>query len=665
MPEKQPANPNLPIMLASQDLRIVDIEAAAAANRPPRFEMTAYTGGTMRLTGYDLPVCVDLSGLELPSQGVTPIRLQHDAKAGVGHADKVYAEAGQLKASGIISRDTEAAREVIASAKRGFPWQASIGAVPSSFEYLADNGQCTVNGQTIVGPCYIARKARLNEISFVDLGADQGGTGVNIEAKSAEPQGAAHMPKTTETNPTTTVTQPANTPPATPPIEAGAPTGSPAGDIIQAMRQQASAEATRIAAVQGVAKEYPEICAQAINEGWDVTKTELAVLRKRPQAPAIQAHSSTAPTAEVIEAAACMAGKLDGIEKQFGAQTLEAAAKLSRHGFGLGDILASCAVANGYHGSFRDHREVLRYAFAIQAGTSNMSAINTPGIFSNTANKFLLAGYNNVENVWRQCFKTRPVNDFKSITSYRLSVGAKYKKIAPGGELEHGKMGEESYTNKADSYGLILAIGRVEIINDDLSALTDAPKQLGRGGALTINEIVWAEFMNNAAKFSTDAKNYKEGADTALSLDSLGVAEQMFMDQVDKNGDPLGWDMARLLVPTSLNSLANTIYTAKEIRNTTGKSTTENPHQGKFKPICSRYLGNAKFTGASQKAWYGLADPNQATTVEVVFLNGREEPTIETAQADFSVLGIQMRAYHDFGASWQDPRAAVKMKGEA
>jgi hypothetical protein len=49
----------------------------------------------------------------------------------------------------------------------------------------------------------------------------------------------------------------------------------------------------------------------------------------------------------------------------------------------------------------------------------------------------------------------------------------------------------------------------------------------------------------------------------------------------------------------------------------------------------------------------------------VAFLNGQESPTIETAEADFNVLGVQMRGFHDFGVSLQDFRAAVKVKGEA
>ena len=51
-------------------------------------------------------------------------------------------------------------------------------------------------------------------------------------------------------------------------------------------------------------------------------------------------------------------------------------------------------------------------------------------------------------------------------------------------------------------------------------------------------------------------------------------------------------------------------------------------------------------------------------TIQVVFLYGRENPVIEQAEADFSVLGIQMRDFHDLGVKKQDPRGGIKMMGK-
>jgi len=145
------------------------------------------------------------------------------------------------------------------------------------------------------------------------------------------------------------------------------------------------------------------------------------------------------------------------------------------------------------------------------------------------------------------------------------------------------------------------------------------------------------------------------------------------MDQVDADGKPIGIMPAVVLVPTALSAMGTQLYKSLEIRDTTASTNypIANPHQGKFRvevrgpqsPYTAigdpgRYLSNSRYTGNSEKAWYLLADPADLPVIEVAFLNGQESPTIETAEADFNVLGIRMRGYHDFGVALQDPRVA-------
>jgi hypothetical protein len=144
---------------------------AAAQPTLPRFQMVAYTGGPMRLAGWRHPVIVDLAGLAIPAQH-RPIRLGHDAANGVGHTDRIAVEGGKLIASGVVSRDTAAAREVVVSSKNGFPWQASIGSSVDEHEFVREGGTVHVNGASYQGPINVVRRATLGEISFVDLGAD-------------------------------------------------------------------------------------------------------------------------------------------------------------------------------------------------------------------------------------------------------------------------------------------------------------------------------------------------------------------------------------------------------------------------------------------------------------------------------------------------------------
>lgn len=670
----------------------------------PRFRMVAYTGSPMRVAGWRFPVVVDLAGLNIPSQ-TRPIRFSHDPASGVGHSNNIRIEGSQLVATGIVSRDTAAAREIVASSRNGFPWQASIGTTVEEFEFTPEGKQVIVNGRSFTGPVNVVRKATLGEISFVDLGAD-GQTSINIAAvQPHQNQETYTMPQSTDSNTTThapdskgsqtptgveagqaaevnTVTQnesalASNTPQQTPrPLNASS--------AVEDIRAQALAETQRIADIRRVCNgRQQDIEAQAIRDGWDATRTELEVLRaSRPKAPTPGGSAATSvPTfmvqsnlngdqanQHVLEAACLLTAGMARVEKLYDEQTLDVASRRYRGGIGLQELLLEAAWANGYTGrNFRNSRDVLRFAFAPDILASGGSTIDISGILSNVANKFLLDGFFSVERTWRNITAVRNVSDFKTVTSYRLIGKDQYEIVAPGGELKHGTLGEEKYTNKADTYGLLLAIDRRDIINDDLGAITTVPRKLGRGSGLKINDVFWTKFLNNAAFFSVGNTNYLAGADSALSIDGLTKGEVTFMDQVDADGKPLGIMPQVLLVPTALSAIATTMWKSLEVRDpgSSAKHPVANPHQGKFRVEVSRYLSNSTYAGGSAKAWYLLSDPTDLPVIETAFLNGQEAPTIETAEADFNVLGIQMRGYHDFGVELQDPRGGIKAKGEA
>jgi hypothetical protein len=207
------------------------------------------------------------------------------------------------------------------------------------------------------------------------------------------------------------------------------------------------------------------------------------------------------------------------------------------------------------------------------------------------------------------------------------------------------------------------------IINDDMGAFTDIPRQIGMGAAEAIADAVWGLLLSNPNNFFSAAnKNYLDGADTALSVDSLTAAEILFSQQTKPNGRPLGISASILLVPTALKVAAQLLMTSVLLNETTtankGKP-ANNPHVGKFSVASSAYLANSSFPGASSKAWYLFADPNRLPALEIAFLNGIDRPTVEKTDADFNTLGIQFRGYIDFGAREQDHRAAIKLKGEA
>jgi len=658
---------------------VIDVDASADGTSSgvlPRFRMVAYTGGQMRVAGWRHPVIIDLAGLSIPSQA-RPIRFGHDPLSGVGHTDSIRVEAGQLVATGVVSRDTPAAREVVVSSKNGFPWQASVGTGVDEFEFVKEGQKVTVNGNQYNGPVNVIRRSSLGEISFVDLGAD-GATSASVAAQASATFGETEMDQSQTANqddqtpaPTTPVAPdpvPVLVPPNPVPVEPV--TNPPEGNSeVEAMRAAHANELERIAGIRAIYNgALPLVEAQAIREGWNLEKAELMKIRMmRPEVPAIHVPQNTI-NAHVLEAACYVSAGLMNVEEHVQEQSLEIAARKFKGGIGLQELLLEAAWANGYTGrTFRDHREVMRAAFGNRVEASSVSNVDIGGILANVANKFLLEGFFTVERTWRNICAIRNVVDFKTVTSYRLIGKDQYELVAPGGEIKHGNLGNESFTNRADTYGLMLGVDRRDFINDDLGAITTVPRKLGRGSGLKINDIFWTTFMNNSAFFVAGNKNFISGADTALTIDGLTKAEVAYYDLVDADGKPIGTMPTILLVPTALSAIGTQLYKSLEMRDNTASARMpiNNPHAGKFRVEVSRYLGNSNYTGNSTKAWYLLSDPNDLPLIEVAFLNGQEAPTIETATADFNVLGVQMRGYHDFGASLQDPRAAIKSKGEA
>lgn len=660
-------------------------EGGGGAPKVRKFKMVAYTGGPMRV-GFGWPVVVDLAGMTVPAQR-RPILRDHDAGRIVGHTEAIEVTGGgrRLNVAGLLSGVGEDAAEVAALADRGFPWQASIGASVERLEYVDRGSSVTVNGRSVAGPVYVARATTLGEVSFVPLGADAG-TSATVAANAEEGASMtfeAWLQAKGFDPAALSDTQRAALRAAFQAEQAGADAGAgengkggtaaDAAAAVAELRRQVAADVARVAAIRRVCAAAPHATvrhgdadvpleAHAIAEGWDVTRTELEVLRASRPTPRVNAGAGAdAPAADVLAAAVAVAGRLQAPERHFTPQALEAADRRFRRGIGLQELLLAAAAANGYHGrgSVRgDLREVLRAAF---------SSVSLPGILSDSANKFLLQGFLGVDQAWSQVAARRAVNDFKTVTSYRLTGGLSFEQVGPGGEIPHGDLGEESYSNKAETYGKMLAITRQDVINDDLGALTAVPQRIGRGAATKLNSVFWAEFLDNAAFFATGNANYISGATTNLSSEGLRQGVEKLRKQTDPDGQPLALTPRLLLVPPELESIADELYASTNV-NTGGAAATEkvpnrNTHAGKYRPVVSPYLSNTGYTGYSTTAWYLLADPLDLAVIEVCFLNGVEAPTVETADADFNTLGIQMRGYFDFGVNKQEPRGGIKSKG--
>jgi hypothetical protein len=668
-------------------------EGDGPSKGPSKFDVTAYTGGMLNLDNFDRPVVVDLASMQESKSLVA--NLDHERTQRVGHVTAKVNDGSMLCLAGLASAATPARDEVVNSALSGFNWQASIEAHPGKLEAINAGKSVTVNGQSFDGPIYVARGSRLNGFAFVSHGADDDTT-VKIAAAAAS---TLHKDKkmepdvlefieacgldvellSAEQKDKIIANYKGRNPPAKPAkADIG---GRTVDEIVQAQkaendRQQKITEimARQVDDNPKHLEQLEAMARRAIVEKHSVERFELDVLRAtRPQS-----HTVFTPPAEnnrlsakVIEAAVCRSGKLINVEKHYDAQTLEACDKHFRDGIGLQELILLAARENGCRSiSVRSNlREVMQAAFGgegRQIRAEGFSTISLPTTFANIANKFLMEGWMAVDPTWKSIASTVPVNDFKTRTSFSLTGGFEYKLVPPSGEITHATTGEVVYTNKADTYARMFAVNRTDIINDDLGALTSVPRRLGRGAALSLNTIFWGIFLNNSAFFTSGHSNVSTGGGSALALAGLQTAEQKFLDQTDPDGNPLGILPAILLVPTALKATALTLMNSEFVVSgitTAGGLPSKNVFAGRYSVECSPYMSNASFTGNSSAAWYLLSRPTELSTIEVCFLNGRESPIVETAEADFSTLGISMRGYHDWGVALQEYRAGVRSAG--
>lgn len=156
------------------------IRAAAAEGANPRFDMVVNTGGPMNIGWFDAPVIVDLATLDLSVQRV-PALYDHcpDSDYVVGQTDSLTLDSGVMRAAGevivdeTVPMERNRAAQVRNKAKKGYVWQTSIGADPTSVERIEPGKSVTVNGRNFTGPVYIARGCVTREVSFVVLGGDR------------------------------------------------------------------------------------------------------------------------------------------------------------------------------------------------------------------------------------------------------------------------------------------------------------------------------------------------------------------------------------------------------------------------------------------------------------------------------------------------------------
>ena len=586
--------------------------------------INAYNGGLMNV-GWGLPVGIELAGVTWREDNAIPILCLHDSHdidAICGQAKKVKCDGSSIIVEAEFMPVSETAKKVHELAKAGFRFQASVGLTPSDVLYVEKDTKAMLNGMEVDGECYIVRAGVLNEVSIVPLGADNSTATAIAAASQPQKEKSIMDPKKT-------------------PVEAA----NPAEAVT--VEAAANAERERVASVIEACKGHEDIMAKAVKEGWTAEKAELECLRaekaetlkaERPAAPSIIDLKAAAPKdAKTVAAAACMGAAMADktVEAQFKDVDLDAAHDLGVNR--LSDIFA----AFGYTYRPGDNASMTK---AIKAA---FSTVDIPNVLSNVAHKFVLAGFGAVGEDWRKVSRAVPVTDFKAVKGVRLVMGGVLQPLAKGGELKHVSLSDESRDLAAATKGSIVGITREDLINDDLGVLSMIPERFGQMAGRTINKDVFGAISRTAGDYGANTSG-------ALNVANLATAYQLALGITDTNGDYLG-AMPNVILASPSNYLsALNIYQSEQVTGTSSEKGKNNVMRGLLAPITSQFLGSGTAYWLFNSAF---------PLVDVAFLNGRTTPIVETAEADFNQLGIQMRCYFDYGAAAGELKAAVYSTG--
>lgn len=339
-------------------------------------------------------------------------------------------------------------------------------------------------------------------------------------------------------------------------------------------------------------------------------------------------------------------------------------------------------VRAGSDNPFRGHRLLdMARACLVRAGvrTDGMSAMELvaaafthstsdfPVLLENAMHKTLQQAYALQPDTWSRFCKTGSVSDFRAHPRYRVGSLGNLQSVNELGEFKHTSIPDgEKASVTADTKGLIIAVSRQMIVNDDLGAFVGLAATLGRSAKRTVEADVYTLLALNSGMgptmsdtktlFHADHGNIgDDGAMAVAVIESMRVKMASQMD-VGAN-DYLDLRPAVLLCPMGSGGNARVINGAEYDPDTANKLQRPNMVRGLFSDI----VDTPRLSGTR---FYAFADPNEAPVIEVAFLDGAQEPFLEQ-QDGFTVDGSRFKVRLDYGVAAIDYRGAVTAKGAA
>jgi ATP-dependent protease ClpP protease subunit len=325
-------------------------------------------------------------------------------------------------------------------------------------------------------------------------------------------------------------------------------------------------------------------------------------------------------------------------------------------GFTMFELARACAEAAGVNTRGMDRMEIVGSAFT-------HSTSDFPLLMGDVAHKSLKRGYEESPEVFPQFTRAVTLTDFKPTTLAGLGRFSNLDIIPEGGEYKYGTFNESGSPLRLATYGKMFSVTRQAVINDDLNALADVPRKMGQAAKRTLGNAVFNILTSNPlmgdgiALFHADHNNLVNPG-TAITTTSVDGMRVLMATQTDADGNTVRVPLKYLVVPVGLGGTARAVLESQfEVTATNKNNTTPNVVRNSFEIV-----EDPRLDAADPNAWYGVADPNLFDGIVVGYLDGRQEPYLESKQG-WNVDGTEWKVRLDAAAAAVDHIALAKNPG--
>jgi len=172
MPEKHKL-PKGALRLVAEDCHAHIEMAEVDGEKIPKLKMTVYSGKPINRHWYWGKLAIDLEGIKF-DRSKYPVLEGHCTTQKIAFSRKPLINGGVVLDPGTtVFVSTKASEEFQKLAQEGFPYQASIYAIPSVVERVEPDATVEVNGYKLKGPAVVWRECLYQEASICVFGWDK------------------------------------------------------------------------------------------------------------------------------------------------------------------------------------------------------------------------------------------------------------------------------------------------------------------------------------------------------------------------------------------------------------------------------------------------------------------------------------------------------------